>query len=116
MEVKADIERTLDPRPGPSPGPGQEPAPDPDPGVDRQQTPTASDTTLRLSGSVPPEIWNRIGIKLLPKLRSGKELNASVEISVTVDSGSAANMVSEIEQILNDLGLGNRIEIDNKDD
>ena len=115
-EVKADIEKPLNPRPGPSPGPGQEPAPDPDhiqdPKVDPQPTPTASDTTVRLSGSVPPEVWNRIGIKLLPKLRSGKELNTTVEISLVVHSGAAANMVSEINQILSDLGLADRIEVD----
>ena len=70
---------------------------------------------MRLSGTVPPEVWNRIGIKLLPKLRTGKELSASIEISVTVDTQSAADMVAEVKQILSVLGLTDRIRIDNRD-
>jgi hypothetical protein len=38
---------------------------------------TASETvTLNLRGSIPPEIWNRLGTKLIPKLRSGGDLTA----------------------------------------
>ena len=113
-EYKTTKEEERDPQPGPSPGPG--PKLKPEPGAefrpDPEPEPTANDTTMRLSGTVPPEVWNRIGIKLLPKLRSGKELSASVEISVTVDAQSAAAMVADVKQILSDLGLTDLIRID----
>ena len=59
------------------------------------------------------EPWyrNRIGIKLLPKLRSAKELATSVEISVTVDARSAGDMMEDVKQILSDLGLADRVRV-----
>jgi len=60
---------------------------------------------LRLGGPVPLEAWNRIGMKLVPKLRSGKEPSATVEFQVTVDGQSAAHLSAELRQILEDLGL-----------
>src|SRR6266852_5896508 len=38
---------------------------------------------VRLSGEVPPEQWNRIGTKLIPKLRSASNLRVEVNVSVT---------------------------------
>ena len=68
--------------------------------------------TLRLVGSVPPEVWNRIGTKLIPKLRSGREVNLELVLSVTLDGTSAQNFEYEIRQILEDLGLTGRIRIE----
>jgi len=36
-------------------------------------------------GAVPPEVWNRLGTKILPKLRSGSDLKVVIEFSVTVN-------------------------------
>ena len=74
--------------------------------------PPSSDTTVRLAGNVPSEVWNRIGIKLLPKLRSAKEHNLSVEFSLTVASQTASNMKADIQQILTDLGIADRIQVE----
>ena len=100
------------PQTRPHPRPGPTPERDPGPGPIQQLTSAASDTTVRLSGTVPPEVWSRIGFKLLPKLRSGKEFNANIEISVTVDSQAAESMISEIEQILSDLSLTDTLTIE----
>ncbi len=52
----------------------------PNPSLNRNAIPQRSQalrkTTLRLAGTVPPEIWDRLGTKLLPILRSGDELNS----------------------------------------
>ena len=101
----------LQPAPAPSPSPEPEPGPGPRLRPDPEPTPAASETTLRLSGTVPSEVWNRIGIKLLPKLRSAKELTTSVEIVATVDARSAGNMVEDVRQILKDLGLADRVRV-----
>ena len=57
-------------------------------------------------------MWNRIGIKLLPKLRSEKELSLDINLSVTVDSPLASNLEGDLRQVLADLGLSNRVRID----
>ena len=64
------------------------------------------------SGHVPPEIWNRLGTKVLPKLRSGSELKIGIDFSVTVDGQLAFSFESDIQQILEDLGLTGRVKIE----
>jgi hypothetical protein len=94
--------------PGPPPGPEPEPpGPEPEP-----PEPAAGTTTLRLVGTVPPEIWNRLGTKIIPKLKSGTELRMGVEVSVTVDAASARNIEAELRQALEDLGLTAQIKIE----
>ena len=68
-------------------------------------------TTLRLSGTVPPEVWNRVGTRILPKLRSGDDLSVGVEFSVSVDSGQAQGFQLELQQALDDLGLDAQIRV-----
>jgi uncharacterized protein DUF499 len=68
--------------------------------------------TLRLVGTVPPEVWNRLGTKILPKLRSGSQLTVGVEFSVTVNASAAATLASELRQILQDLGLAERVRVE----
>ncbi len=92
------------PAPRPSPTPKPEPGPDP--------IPSDQKTTLRLAGAVPPEVWNRLGTKMLPKLRSGNDLRVGVEFSVSVSSEFAQNMEIELRQILDDLGLGDCVRVE----
>jgi hypothetical protein len=75
-----------------------------------------SDTTptqqvVRLVGAIPPELWNRLGTKVLPKLRVGSDLRVAVEFSVTVESTLAEALQRDLEQILADLDLTGKIEI-----
>ncbi len=75
-------------------------------------TPTPTATMIRVSGSVPPELWNRLGTRVLPKLRSGQELKIGVSLEVSVDSPSAEGLRSELRQIVSDLGLEGSITVD----
>ena len=97
------------PPPQPSPAPGSVPEPEPEPVPAPEPTPGASKTTLHLSGAVPPEVWNRLGTKVLPKLRAGDDLNVGIEFSVSVDSRSAQNLETELRQILDDLDLVEKV-------
>ena len=72
----------------------------------------AKRTTLRLSGDVPPESWNRLGTKVLPKLRSGDGLRAGIDFTVTIEPAVAKNMENEIRVILQELGLDQRVRIE----
>jgi hypothetical protein len=61
---------------------------------------------------VAPEIWNRLGTKILPKLRSGSDLKIGVEFTVSVDAAFAQHFESELRQILDDLGLAGLVKVE----
>jgi hypothetical protein len=102
------------PVPGPSPQRGPEPidvprlppAPGPEP------APGAATKTLRLVGTVPPEVWNRLGTRILPKLRAGSDLRIGLEFTVTVKADAAGSLVAELQQILQELGLGEAVRVE----
>ena len=73
---------------------------------------TGRKATLRLKGTVPPEVWNRLGTRILPKLRSGDDLSVGVEFSVSVDAGLAQGFQLELQQSLDDLGLAEQVRVD----
>ena len=77
-----------------------------------EASPGVQTRTLRLVGTVPPEIWNRLGTKIIPKLKSGTDLKIGVEFSVTLGADAVTNMESDLRQILEDLGLGGKIRIE----
>jgi hypothetical protein len=81
----------------------------------KEPTPGIQTRTLRLVGTVPPETWNRLGTKIIPKLKSGADLKIGVDFSVTINAESARSIESEIRQILEDLGLGSKIRIENSE-
>ena len=100
------------PKPGPKPGPSG-PGPDPLPPPDTEPSPgTKRTATLCLTGTVPPETWNRLGMKVLPKLRSGENLRLEINLSVTVGSASARSLQAELDQILDDLSLEGKVRIE----
>ena len=68
-------------------------------------------TALRLVGTVPPEVWNRLGTKILPKLRAGSDLRIGLEFTVSVRADSAGNLATELQQILQELGLGESVQV-----
>jgi hypothetical protein len=90
------------------------PAPvSPDPVAGGSATGALPDTvTIRLRGDVPPESWNRLGTKILPKLRAGSDVKADVVFSVRVSREGAESMISELRLVLDDLGLIGRIRIE----
>ena len=110
LKAKAKaVKARPEPGPGgvPEPGPTPEPWPTPEPGPqpEPEPAPGAANRTFCISGDVPPEIWNRLGTKVLPKLRSGSDLKIGIEFSVTVDGQLAGNFKNDLMQIIEDLGL-----------
>jgi hypothetical protein len=94
-----------------SPGAEPEAPPEPPPGPTAPPEAGAAKRTFRLVGRVPPEVWNRIGTRLVTKLRSGADLEIGVEFKVTVEGDRAGAFESDIRQILQDLGLADRIRL-----
>ena len=101
------------PHPEPSPEPYPEATPRPEPGPTAESDSRSNTVTLRLTGTIPPEIWNRLGTKVLPKLRSGHGLSVGIELSVNVDAARAAAMEAELRQVLSELDLGDRVRLEN---
>jgi hypothetical protein len=96
----------------PEPKPDEKGLPVTEPVSEPNPVPTPQTVTLHLRGSIPPEMWNRLGTKLIPKLRSGSDLKAEVSFSVAVDGKATASFESDLRQILTDLGIQDRIMID----
>ena len=74
--------------------------------------PIAGTRRLRLVGNVPPEVWNRLGTKTLPKRRAGSDLTVKVEFAVDIRSNAAATVEAELRQILQELGLEDAVRIE----
>ncbi len=104
-----------EPAPAPEPGAAPEPEPTPESGSEPEPASGAETQTFRISGDVPPEIWNRLGTKILPKLRGGEDVRIRVEFSVTVDGSLAASFASDIRQVLDDLGVADRVRVESAD-
>lgn len=94
------------------PGPGPVTASQPGSGPGLESVPGVGTKTLRLVGTVPPEVWNRLGTKILPKLRSGADLKVGVDFSVTVNAAVAAGLAADLRQIVQELGLAATVRFD----
>ena len=91
------------------PGPGSNVRTDPEPPVRPEPPATRS---LRIHGDIPPEVWNRVGTRLLPKLRSGRDLKVGVTFKLMTDGPASDALLAALRQILDDLQLADRIAID----
>jgi len=95
----------------PTPPVIETPKPGTKPGAEPEPKPGVAARTIRITGDIPPEIWNRLGTKILPKLRSGSDLKVGVEFTVTIDGQTAQSFEAELRQIIEDLGLTDKIRI-----
>ena len=68
--------------------------------------------TVRVAGDVPPESWTKLGIKLIPKLKSGKTLTLRLEASVDTDEAQAEAIRRDLRQVFMDLGLSDQFRVD----
>lgn len=117
LKAKAkSLKIETEPIPGGSPEPVQVPEPEPkplsDPEPEPETAPGLSLKTFRIFGNMPPEVWNRFGTKILPKLRSGTDLKIGVDFSVTIDGQLERSFESDLKQILDDLNLTGRVRVE----
>jgi hypothetical protein len=121
-----DSAREGDIRPGPEPSQAPEPerapvgpigemSPKWEPSQTSWPTTSTSTSTISLKGAVSPEVWNRLGTKVIPKLRtSGRNLYLGVQLSVTVSRDMAGNLTAEIRRTLDELGLADTVQVEVK--
>jgi len=97
------------PVPPPEPGPRSDLELEPEP-----QPPLVAPgalVTLRVSGQIPPELWNRLGTKLIPKLKGAGEIEVGVDLAVTLSAEIAPRLRGELAQLLEELGLSGSVGI-----
>ena len=94
---------------GPSGSESSKPVPTTRPTPNNKRDPDAPRTRFQISGTIPSEVWNRLGTKILPKFRSGDDLSIGIDFSASIDSTFADNLETELRQILDDLELEDRV-------
>ncbi len=106
--------------PGPQRVPDADPPTPPKPVPDAVQEPgnanesrgNTAPVRLRLIGVVPPEVWNRLGTKVVPKLRTGKRLVVEVKFEAEIPANALAAMEDDLRRTLEDLDLGDKVRIE----
>jgi len=100
-----------------APSPAPQPPPTPTPVSEESPSPgfgppaPGSIRVLHVAGAIPPEVWNRLGMKIMPKLRSGSDLKIALEISVAVSTDLATALTHELRQILQELGISETLKV-----
>jgi hypothetical protein len=103
-------------KPDEEPAKVKPPGPDPDtetgtePELDEEAEPdettlVPTSTPIRVAGQIPPEQWNRLGTRIVAKLRSHDDFTIEVVFSASVDGTAAGDIKAELRQALADLGL-----------
>jgi hypothetical protein len=105
--------------PGPRPDPEPVPTPDPEPplppgGV--TPPPAAAPRVVRVSGQVSPELWNRLGTRLIPRLRAGERLRLTVELEATFPADQAEGVTKEVALAVMDLGLDRQLFVEEREE
>lgn len=76
--------------------------------------PAEGKRTIVVRGTVPAELWNRIGSRLIPKIRSVADHRLTFECVAEMDAAQAAHFVRELEQAIADLNLTGRLVVEVK--
>ncbi|MGH7466993.1 MAG: DUF499 domain-containing protein [Longimicrobiales bacterium] len=76
---------------------------------------TAKLMRLRIHGRIPPELWNRVGAKLLTKLKQHEALQVAIDLQATLDEARAEQLVRELRESVADLALEQTIRVEATD-
>jgi hypothetical protein len=69
-------------------------------------------TRIRIRGNVPIQQWNRLGTKLLPRLRAIGTVTAAISLECDASAAAVSKRLLELKQTLHDLGLTDQLQID----
>ena len=74
----------------------------------------ATPARLCVSGTIPPELWNRLGTKVIPKLRAGTRITVGVEFSVDIPESVAGSIEADLRQMLTELDLETGVKVERR--
>src|SRR5260370_27262945 len=67
---------------------------------------------ISVSGNIPPEQWNRLGTRLIPKMRTAGTLTAAIRFEAEVDPTRVAALATELQEIINEIGLSGSVRVE----
>jgi hypothetical protein len=79
--------------------------------VERLRKEEAKPATLRIRGTITPEVWNKLGVRILPRLRAGKNLRLGLDFECQLSAEEARAVAAEIRQAVTDLGLAGQLQV-----
>jgi hypothetical protein len=93
------------PAPGPQPVPLERPAPPEGPAVPGEPPTPSGSVIISVAGKIPPEQWNRLGTRLIPKMRAAGSVTATISLEGEVDPARAAALSTDLQQVIDEIGL-----------
>jgi hypothetical protein len=66
---------------------------------------------ISVAGSIPPEQWNRLGTRLLPKMRAAGTVTATILLEIKLDESKAPALSTELSQIVEENGLSATVHV-----
>ena len=67
---------------------------------------------IRIVGAIPPEVWNRLGTKLIPKLKAGTNLKLGLSFTLELEGAEAQQLIGDLKQAIEDLGLAAALKVE----
>jgi hypothetical protein len=65
-----------------------------------------------IEGTLPPEIWNKLGIRLIPTLKKGQGLTLTLSVAAETPVADREHFERELRRALTELSLGHwRVEV-----
>jgi hypothetical protein len=95
----------ITPMPGPEPTLPQSPVPPEEPSGPVEAPTPNRPALISVTGNIPAEQWNRLGTRLIPKMRAAGTLTAAIRLEAEVDPTRAAALSTELQQIIDEIGL-----------
>jgi hypothetical protein len=68
---------------------------------------------VTVAGTIPPEQWNRLGTRLIPKMRAVGTVTATIRLDIEIDQTKSATLASELRQIIEETSLSGTVRIEN---
>ena len=95
-----------------TPEPRIDVAPQPLPQWERGgKEPGPTTVIVRVCGAITPEVWNKLGVRLLPRMRAGLNLRLGVDFSCELPAADAEFAEAELIQAIRDLRLADALHV-----
>jgi hypothetical protein len=118
ISSKALAEKLKSPEIIPVPPSGPEPAPPEPPATPESPRPdslgTGAQVIVSIAGSIPPEQWNRLGTRLIPKMRAAGTVTATIRLEIKVDKSRASALSTELRQFVDETGLSASVRVEQR--
>jgi hypothetical protein len=99
---------------GREPTPSRSPVPPEEPSGPVESPTSDSPALISVTGNIPPEQWNRLGTRLIPKMRAAGTLTAAISLEAEVDPTRAAALSTELQQIIDEIGLSSSMRVERR--